>query len=387
MVNPERLSDLFMSLVGIDSVSREEAEISNYLQALLSSMGAEIRVDDAAAGVAGNAGNLIARFAGNAAVPPLMLNAHMDTVEPGRGVAPTLEDGVFRSDGRTILGADDKSAIAIIIETIRILQERGLPHGPLEVVLTVCEEIGLMGAKHLRFEWIDAKQGYALDASNTEGIVTRAPAANRFEIRVYGKDAHAGAAPEKGINAILLASRAIARLNLGRIDDETTCNIGTIEGGTATNIIPDRVMLRGEVRSHNTRKLEALTEQIVQTFAEALDAAKTAGDDPLPRMEVDIHNDFPATAIPEDHPVVATALKAASNLGRVLEPQMTGGGADANIFFSRGIVTGVLGTGMKDMHTVRESITLEDMVRMTELLLEIIRLHTEQYLDKPGMGL
>ena len=386
-MNRERLSDLFMSLSRIDSVSREEAEISGRLQGLLSSMGADVRVDDAAKGVSGNAGNLFARFEGNVAVPSLMLNAHMDTVEPGRGVMPVFEEGRFRSDGRTILGADDKSAIAIIIETIRILQERGMSHGPLEVVLTVCEEVGLMGAKHLNFDWITAKQGYALDASDVEGIVIRAPAANRFEIRIFGKDAHAGAAPEKGINAILLASQAIARLGWGRIDEETTCNIGTIEGGTATNIVPDRVTLRGEVRSHDPRKLEALTERIVKTFAEAVDAAKTEGDDLQPRMEVDIHNDFPATAIPEDHPVVTTALRAASNLGRGLEPQMTGGGADANIFFDRGIVTGVLGTGMKDMHTVRESIALEDMVRMTELLLEIIRLHTEQYLDKPRLEL
>ncbi|WP_373499536.1 M20/M25/M40 family metallo-hydrolase [Desulfococcus sp.] len=382
MVNRKRLADMFMFLVGIDSVSREESEISKHLQTLLASMGADIRVDGAASAVGGNAGNLIARFDGHADVPTLMLNAHMDTVEPGRGVVPIFEDGVFRSDGRTILGADDKSAIAIIIETIRIIQEGGLPHGPLEVVLTVCEEIGLMGAKHLNFECITAKHGYALDASSIEGIVTRAPAANRFEIRVHGKDAHAGAAPEKGINAILLASKAIARLDLGRIDEETTCNIGTIEGGTATNIVPDRVTLRGEVRSHDTDKLEQMTEKIVKTFEDAVRAAKTADDDPLPRVEFDIHHDFPATAIAPDHPVVATARKAAANLGRVLEPQMTGGGADANIFFDRGIVTGVLGTGMKDMHTVRESVALEDMVGMTELLLEIIRLHTEQYLDK-----
>lgn len=386
-MNRERLADMFVSLVGIDSVSREESEISNRLQAVLASMGADIRIDDAASAVGGNAGNLFARFEGNAAVPPLMLNAHMDTVEPGRGVTPILEEGVFKSDGRTILAADDKSAIAIIIEAIRILQESGLPHGPLDVVITVCEEIGLMGAKHLNFDWITAKYGYALDASNIEGIVTRAPAANRFEIRVHGKDAHAGAAPEKGINAILLASKAVARLDLGRIDEETTCNIGTIEGGTATNIVPDRVTLRGEVRSHNTEKLERLTEKIVRTFEDVVSAAKNAGEDSLPKVEVDIHHDFPATAIDASHPVVTTAREAAANLGMTLEPQMTGGGADANIFFDRGIITGVLGTGMKDMHTVRESVALEDMVRMTELLLEIIRLHTEQYLDKHPLEL
>jgi len=382
VVNRKRLADTFKWLVAIDSVSREEYEISQAIQTVLAGMGATIRVDDAASRIGGNAGNVIARFDGAPSVPPLMLNAHMDTVEPGRGVRAIFEDGVFRSDGKTILGADDKSAVAVIIETMRIIRERGLPCGPVEVVLTVCEEIGLMGAKHLDFSLISARYGYALDASNTEGIVTRAPAANRFEIRVHGKAAHAGAAPEDGVNAILLASQAVAILTLGRIDAETTCNIGTIEGGTATNIIPDRVTLRGEVRSHDTEKLKQITDTIVSTFERVISAAATPGRGALPRVEWDIHPDFPATRIDPGHPVVTLAQRAAKNLGRTIQPQSTGGGADANIFFDKGIVTGVLGTGMKDMHTVRESVALEDMVRMTELMLEILRLHTEQHLDK-----
>jgi tripeptide aminopeptidase len=312
----------------------------------------------------------------------MMLNAHMDTVEPGRGVRVIFEDGVFRSDGYTILGADDKSAIAVIIETMRIIRERGIPCGPVEVVLTVCEEIGLAGAKHLDFSLISARYGYALDAANTEGIVTRAPAANRFEIRVHGKAAHAGAAPEDGVNAILLASRAVAALTLGRVDAETTCNIGTIEGGTATNIVPDRVTLQGEVRSHDTGKLKRVTDTILSTFDQVITAAASPDGGASPAVEWDIYPDFPATRIDADHPVVTLAQRAAGNLGRTIAPQSTGGGADANIFFDKGIVTGVLGTGMKNMHTVRESIALDDMVRMTELMLEILRLHTEDHLDR-----
>ncbi|AOY58991.1 M20/M25/M40 family metallo-hydrolase [Desulfococcus multivorans] len=382
MINRERLANTFKWLVGIDSVSREESEISQAIQSVLAGMGAKIRVDDAASRIGGNAGNVVARFDGNSAVPPLMLNAHMDTVEPGRGVRAIFEDGVFRSDGSTILGADDKSAIAVIIETMRIIQERGIPCGPVEVVLTVCEEIGLMGAKHLDFSLISARYGYALDASNTEGIVTRAPAANRFEIRVHGKAAHAGAAPEDGVNAILLASRAVAALTLGRIDAETTCNIGTIEGGTATNIVPDRVTLQGEVRSHDTGKLNRVTDTILSTFDQVIAAAASPDGGASPAVDWDIHPDFPATHIDADHPVVTLAQRAAANLGRTITPQSTGGGADANIFFDKGIVTGVLGTGMKNMHTVRESIALDDMVRMTELMLEILRLHTEDHLDR-----
>ena len=280
-------------------------------------------------------------------------------------------------DGTTILGADDKSAIAILLETLNILKESDLQYGPLELVFTVCEEIGLQGAKHLDLSTVTATYGFALDATDTEGIVTRAPSANHFEFTIHGKDAHAGAAPEKGINAISLASKAIAKLELGRIDQETTCNIGIIEGGIATNIVPNLVKVKGEVRSHDEEKLTKITNEIVSSFEDVVEnyQRENSGDE-LPRVEFNIKKDFPRTHIPDDHPLVNLASRAAENLGRKMKTKTTGGGADANIFFEKGIYTGVLGTGMRDMHTVRESVKLDDMVRTAELLLEIIRLHS-----------
>lgn len=376
MINSERLAKTFARLVQIDSVSKKEAMICSELQGLFRKMGAEVLVDKAGDAIGSNTGNLIAKFKGNVDVPALMLNAHMDTVEPGAGVKPVYENGVFTSDGTTILGADDKSAIAILIEVLTVLQEESLPYGPLEVVLTICEEIGLQGAKFLDLDLVSAKFGYALDATDTEGIVTRAPGANHLEFVVYGKDAHAGAAPEKGINAISIASKAISGLMLGRIDRETTCNIGIIQGGIATNIIPGQVIVKGEVRSHDPKKLEDLTQSIVSAFESAVnDYVPQSEEAGRPRLEVNISSDFTQTHIPEDHKVVTLAMKAAKNLGRTLVPKITGGGADANVFFSKGIMTGVLGTGMKDMHTVRESIGIDDMVQTTRLVLEIIRLH------------
>jgi len=376
MINPERLAETFSRLVQIDSVSRNEAAICSELQNILEAMGAETFVDDAGKSVGSNTGNLIARFRGSVDVPALMLNAHMDTVEPGNGVKPVYKDGVFTSDGTTILGADDKSAVAILLEVLTVLQEERLPHGPLEIVLTICEEIGLQGAKHLDLDRLTAKFGYALDATDTAGIVTRAPGANHLNFMVYGKDAHAGAAPEKGINAIAITSKAISRLTLGRIDPETTCNIGVIQGGVATNIIPGLVTVNGEVRSHDPQKLADLTRTIVSAFETAVqEYVPQSAEAGNPRLEVEILPDFTRTHIPEDHPVVTLAMKAAQNLGRTLIPKITGGGADANVFFSKGIMTGVLGTGMRDMHTVREWVRLSDMVLTTELVLEIIRLH------------
>ncbi|GMQ79748.1 MAG: M20/M25/M40 family metallo-hydrolase [Thermodesulfobacteriota bacterium] len=377
MINRKRLAETFKFLVQIDSVSKEEDVIANEIKKILESMGAETFVDNAGDKIGGNSGNLIAKFKGNTQAPPLLLNAHMDTVEPGRGVTAVLENGTFTSDGTTILGADDKSAIAILLETLNILKENDLPYGPLELVFTVCEEIGLQGAKHHDLNAVTATYGFALDATDTEGIVTRAPSANRLEFIIHGKDAHAGAAPEKGINAISLASKAIAKLELGRIDQETTCNIGIIEGGIATNIVPNLVKVKGEVRSHDEEKLNKITNEIVFSFNEVIDNYKQMNpNDELPRVEINIKKDFPRTHIPADHPVIKLATRAAENLGRKMKTKTTGGGADANIFFEKGIFTGVLGTGMRDMHTVRESVKLDDMVRTAELLLEIIRLHS-----------
>ncbi len=377
MVNQKRLAEMFQWLVSIDSVSREEGALCAELKTKLHHMGADVYIDDAATKVGGDSGNLVAKFKGNTAAPPLMLNAHMDTVEPGRGIVPVLENGVFRSKGETILGADDKSAIAILLETIAILQENNLPFPPIDLVLTVCEEIGLMGAKHLDMSLIDAKYGFALDTTDTECIVTRAPAANRLEINVYGKDAHAGVAPENGINAIWLASKAIADLEIGRIDADTTCNIGIIQGGHATNIVPNLVTVKGEVRSHDVLKLKDVTHTIQKTFETVVAAYHPKSEaDGLPTLSVQIEPDFPLTNIPKDHPVVVMAQTAAENLGRHIQTRTSGGGADANIFFNKGIVTGVLGTGMVDMHTVRESIRMQDMVDMVALMLEIVKLHT-----------
>jgi tripeptide aminopeptidase len=244
------------------------------------------------------------------------------------------------------------------------------------VVLTICEEIGLQGAKNLDISQLTAKFCYALDATDTAGIVTRAPGANHLKFVVYGKDAHAGAAPEKGINAIAIASKAIASLTIGRIDHETTCNIGVIQGGMATNIVPSQVMINGEVRSHDPKKLADLTQTIVSAFETAVqDYVPQSAEAGKPWLEVEVIPDFTRTHISDDHPVVILAMNAAQNLGRTLIPKITGGGADANVFFSKGIMTGVLGTGMRDMHTVREWVSLSDMLLTTELVLEIIRLH------------
>ncbi|MFO7707792.1 MAG: M20/M25/M40 family metallo-hydrolase [Desulfobacterales bacterium] len=376
MIHPERLAETFKALAQTSSPSKREGRLAADLRFRLEALGADTWIDGSAAATGSDTGNLIARWGGKGPVPPLLLCAHMDTVGPAENIRVRFADGVFTSDGTTILGADDKSAIAAVLEALQVVREQGIACGPLELVFTTCEEIGLAGAKNLDYSRIESRFGYALDASDTEGIITRSPSSNNFEIRVIGRDAHAGAHPEKGINAIHFAAKAMAGLAIGRIDRETTCNIGVIEGGTATNIVPHLVKLRGEARSHDEGKLERVTRGILEAFERTASEHRNAeASDGLPRVESAVHRSYHRTRVPEDHPLVCLAMRAAANLGRPMKTKISGGGSDANIFFEKGIPLGILGTGMREVHTTREYVKLEEMVRATELLVEIIRLH------------
>ena len=373
MINSQRLAQRFQALVKIDSLSRQERDVAMELEKILTAMGAIVSYDTAGKQVGGNCSNLVAKFKGNVDADPIFLCGHMDTVGPGKGIKVRFEDGIFRSDGTTILGADDKSALAIILEVMDVIFENKIDFPPVEIIFTICEEIGLLGAKHFDYSLIDSKFGYILDSTDTQGIVTKAPAANKITIKIYGKAAHSGAEPENGVNAIMVASKAISELKLGRMDEETTCNLGIIKGGIATNIVPDFVEIRGEARSHNVEKLKRVTDNIVNTFQTA--AEKFKGDPDLPRIEAIVQNDFPNTNISEDHKAIKLARKAADNLGIDLASKTIGGGADANIFFGKGIVAGVLGTGMTDVHTLNESIAIKDMEASAKLVLEILKVH------------
>ncbi len=375
MIDHQRLAETFRALAETSSPSRHEGRLAGDLRARLDALGAETQIDGSAAATGSDTGNLIARVDGGVAAPALVLCAHMDTVGPAETIRVRFADGVFTSDGTTILGADDKSSIAVLLEALQVLRECRIGHGPLEIVLTTCEEIGLTGAKNLDFSRITGRFGYALDASDTEGVITRSPSADRFEIRVIGRDAHAGAHPEKGINSIHLAAKAMAGLAIGRIDSETTCNIGVIAGGSATNIVPPLVTVRGEARSHDEGKLVQVTRRILEAFeAVAREHREAGGLDGLPRIESEVRRSYRRTSIPDDHPLVLLAMQAAAVLGRPMKTKISGGGSDANIFFEKGIPLGVLGTGMREVHTTREYVTVEEMAKAAELLVQIIRM-------------
>ncbi|MBW1947419.1 MAG: M20/M25/M40 family metallo-hydrolase [Deltaproteobacteria bacterium] len=372
-IDRDRLADTFRQLVQMDSPSREEGAVADWIKRTLKKeVGADVIEDQSRNQTGSESGNIIVRIPGTEKVTPLFFNAHLDTVEPGRGIKVIFKDGVFQSDGTTVLGGDDKAAVAILIEVARLLKEYRVSHGPIEFLFTVCEEIGLLGAKSLDPALLEAKAGYALDSSDPEILINQAPCAVRFKIRVVGRAAHAGLNPELGINAVQVAARALAEVPLGRIDELTTANVGLIRGGKATNIVPEEVELEGEVRSHNPRKLREVRDQILEIFhrvAQDFGPVENAG---LPLIKAEVIDDYPLMSVSEEHPLVATAEKVAKELGRKLRPGMTGGGSDANIFNAKGLATVIMGIGMQNVHTTSEHISLDDMVASAEFVLEII---------------
>jgi tripeptide aminopeptidase len=338
-------------------------------------MGAEVSEDDSAKQTGSDCGNLFVRFPdGGLDREPVFFNCHMDTVLPATGVKVKREGEVFTSAGDTVLGSDDKAGIAVLIEVMLTLQEKNIPYGPVEYIFTTCEEVGLMGAKALDPSAIKAKIGYALDSSGINRVIVGAPAANRITATIKGVAAHAGLSPEKGISAIHLAAKAIARLKLGRLDPESTANIGLITGGTATNIIPESVLVHGEVRSHTVSKLEEYTQKMKDVFQDEIDN----WTDPenivtdKPSLDFRVIQEYPVMQLDKESAVIKRAKEAATSLDAELDYVVAGGGSDANIFNSLGIQCAIISTGMDKVHSTQETIKLSDMASTADLVMAIL---------------
>ena len=376
-ISRDRLLALFLELVRLDSHSRKEHLVAARLIRELEEIGAEVWTDDAGTKVGGTTGNVLARVKGSTGAVPLLLSAHMDTVIPGEGVQPIVEGDIIRTDGSTVLGGDDKSGCAIICEVLRVLRDAGIPHGDVEIAFTICEEVGLLGAKHLDVSGLAARAGLVLDSDAPGYLFTRAPASNHLEFVVHGLESHAGMAPERGISAIKVAAEGIASMRLGRIDDETTANLGIIAGGGAVNVVPNRVRIEGEARSHDEQKLAAQCAHMQRALEDA--AARHAivldGREVRARVESTIERSYDALNVPDDTPIVQLVLRAARALGHTVESAPMGGGCDANVLNRRGFQVANLGTGMRDIHTVKEWLDVSDMVRTAEVIVEMLRQH------------
>lgn len=371
MVNEERLVKHFLKMVKISSPSGQEAVFRDYLIDYFQERGAVCIEDEAGAMLDGDSGNLLVKIAGTADVQPLLFLTHMDTVFAGGDILPELgDDGIIRSAGKTILAADDKAGVAAVLEAYETLRENQLAYPPLELLFTVSEEQGLLGAKQFDYSCLRADIAYALDSGGAPGtIVIKSPCQNEISYKVQGKAAHAGINPEDGINAIQIMAKALAVMPCGRISPTTTCNFGIIRGGEARNIVAESCYVKGESRSHSREELNQLTEQLTGTFKEIV---KENGGEP----EVVVKFLYPEISLNEDEKVVVLAQKAAQSLGLKVELISTGGGSDAAIVNGNNIRCANLGTGMSNVHTSDEYIKVEDLVNSAELVVAII----QQYL-------
>ena len=378
-INSERLAQLFITMCEIDSPSGREAPMATFLKSLFRAEfpEAEIIEDDSSRQTGADCGNIIIRFNGHLTGSPIFFNCHTDTVVPSVGVKVQRVGNSFFSSGDTVLGGDDKAGIAILIEAIRVIHETGTPHLPMELLFTTSEEIGLRGAKALDVSLLRARQGYALDSTGVDLAIIGAPAANHFTITITGAAAHAGLHPERGINAIQLLARCIADLPSGRLDEESTTNIGIIRGGTATNIVPECAQVNGEVRSHSMEKLTAHTRNIEDHVT-----AMIAGWQPEPNTDIpnelrpsvtfQVSQEYPAMRLSQHDEVVQRVVRAGQRLGRTISCISAGGGSDANIFNGQGVATVILGIGMNKVHSTEETIDLQDMIRTTELVISTL---------------
>ncbi|MBP3655596.1 MAG: M20/M25/M40 family metallo-hydrolase [Clostridia bacterium] len=359
MINESRLLAQFLEYVQISSPSRSEGAMAQRAAAELAAMGLAVQTDRAGETFGSDGFNVLARLPGEG--ESILLAAHLDTVSPGQGIEPVIEVGVITSRGETVLGGDDKSGVCAILEAVRALQESGAAHRPAEILFTVGEECGLCGAKALDAGQLQSRTGFIFDASGSVGrVVTAAPGQLKLRAVVHGRSAHAGNAPEAGVSAIQVMAKAIAAMNLLRIDAETTCNIGSIHADFATNIVPDRTEIVAEVRSRDAEKMYAQAEHMRTCLQRACDEGGA-------RLEYAQEVSYLSYSHEETAKPVRMAVGALERIGCAPVLQAGGGGSDANILNQKGLSCVVLGTGMTDVHTTKESITVRNLCDSTRL--------------------
>ena len=365
MINKERLLNTFLDYVRIDSESRHEGAMAARVAEDLKAVGCRVWQDNSQEKTGSETGNLYAVLPGNAEGEAILFSSHMDTVTPGVGVVPVLEDGVIYSQGNTVLGGDDKSGIVAVVESLRTIVEQNLPHPTIEVAFTVCEEIGLLGSQNLDYDNLTARRAAVLDSSGDAGkIITAAPGQYKLSATVVGRSAHAGVAPEEGISAIQVLADAISNMKLLRIDEETTANIGVISANYATNIVPEKAEMLAEARSRSNEKLEAQGKHM-------MDCLKNACEKYGATFEGGLSKVYSAYSYTEEDPFVQQVAEACRKAG--LEPSFaaSGGGSDANNMNFHGIKALVLGTGMDKVHTTQERITVKNLEDTAALVLAL----------------
>ncbi len=347
MINKKRLINTFLELVKIDSPSEDEEKMALAVSEKLKKLGAKVKRD--------SFGNVIGQFDGKGT--PLMLNAHLDTVEPGRNIKPIVTEDTIKTDGSTVLGSDPKAGVSIILEALTTIREAKTDHPPLDIVFTREEETSLGGAINLDYSLLRAKEGIVFDGDEEVWkIFISSPTYYAIDATITGRSAHAGVEPEKGLSAIMIAAEILTQFPQGRIDKETTANIGLISGGSVRNAVPETVTLEGEIRSRNPKTLKKILAEVEKAFK---DARKKY---PQAAIELQLLKDFEGFVVPKNHSLIKRATSVLKQLKLPAELKDSGGGSDANIFFTHGIDVIIVGTGVYDAHTTRENLVISQMV-------------------------
>ncbi len=368
MINAEALLEEFLELVRLPSRSGQERAVADVLIAKLRAIGLHVYEDDAAQKLGGNTGNLIAKLSGDETLPAVLFSAHIDRVPNHGHITPVVDRaaGIVKSDGTSILGADDTAGIVAILGALRELAASKRPHGDVEVLFSVSEEVGLLGAQSLARDALRSRLGYLIDCSGPVGkIVTEAPSIFDIRVHVYGRSAHAGIEPEKGLNALKVAAHALVELPDGRLSPSVTANFGVIEGGRATNVVCDHVEILGEARGTDAKALAEYIATVRNVFANIAERFNT-------RIDVDIQQSCEMFSIDASAPVVVHALNGLAEAGVAGFTCSTGGGSDGNVLNQLGMDCVVLGVGYSRNHTKEETLQYGDMVRCAEALVGIV---------------
>jgi tripeptide aminopeptidase len=361
---PEVL-DLFTELAAVPSPPGEERAVADLVVSYLRDCGLAVEEDACGPEIGSTMGNLYARLEPTAEGEPLFLCAHLDTVPPTAAIDPVVEDGVVRNGAGTILGADDKAAVAVMLEAVRRVLAEGRPHAGIELLFTPKEEVGLVGAFAFDHTRLVARTGFVYDQAAPIGVVILgAPHSQSLEVTFHGRAAHSGMHPEDGRSAIAAAARAISELRLGRVDEDSTANVGTITGGTATNIVPEWCTFVAEARSHDERKLADLVQEMQDAITFAAGVAECD-------VETKTRKSYRGYRFSKQDRAVALAAQALARCGHEVSYDLSGGAADANVFNDRGLECVNLANGMTDIHTPAEHIAVADLDAMVDVTLAL----------------
>ena len=363
---PPDVLDLFLELASVPSPPGEERAVADLVIRSLRDCGLDVDEDGCGPEIGSTMGNVYTRLEPIAAGEPLLLCAHLDTVPPTAEIEPVVEDGVVRNAAGTILGADDKAAVAAMLEATRLILAERRPHAGIELLFTPKEEVGLVGATAFDHTRLHARTGYVYDQAAPIGVVILgAPYSQSLEVTFHGRAAHSGMHPDDGRSAIVAAARAISEFRLGRVDEDSTANVGTISGGTATNIVPEWCSFVAEARSQDERKLADLIQEMQDAITFAAGVAECD-------VETKARKSYRGYRFAKSDKAIALAAEALTRLGHSVTYELSGGAADANVFNARGLECVNLANGMADIHTPTEHIAVSDLEAMVEVTLSLV---------------